>query len=753
MKIQYDRIPVQQERERKGRDVLSQFMIKSVNAVSSVPTTFWYGLGIVTAVVTLGVGFGMCSRMFNTSENSGLTRSTREVGGTSNNTFPLTNNSTIDNNQQNMTADYSGISTQASLNGLLRAADYLEGNNSTEPQNRTLTVGLLFSDEACETSTLSIIFDDDGSGNNKEALERAENATVWKSEVSLQRQIKLKLEEFETALGALFTPKEAGGCPAKLVIDPTLFSETQKAEAHAQKQNIEVNTALNQESSITCRPISGTVTGKDMFGNRISEGRLNVCKNNEQKSHHREKRDTDPPQRRNNTSSLASNMTQEELHKLQTLIQTIREENCPNNLTVIDGVYGSSESIGSEAFRLVTDSIKFLCPSTTIIPLSQANTTLTEDLLGVFGLTQLLEGPVLKELSEGVLIVADQFTNALPQMDFSTLNNVIEMLNELGVPVISTETESWTDFIPGVFVDKSIAESLVRSKRSIPLGPEASDGMHPGVASAIGISIGALILLIPSILVLKRIFNKEDKSIECIEGNSDEMEMLNQEEVYDDVGEPELETNNSNLSLMGNRRDSRLLNNTGNSEEESSSLLNFRFQSTSQLSLPNLTTPRPELQFSALMKSNIEITPNPSSGAIPKNTSRSRLFTFQSNKDLEFSLSLRDLREARACAPVTQSKSMLNIAVESGTQTPLEPSVEICEKSLIEQQDDTILKWPACKKESSMTDLLRISEHSKSKYREETEEENDRKLQELALKLEVMRNKSKKLRPNFKVSP
>ncbi len=475
-----------QPRPRSGRDPLSRLIIQAVQAVTEMPASILTGVGVAVGA-GLGLALGAYSGFF-TSPTTDLTRAIRSQDGASSPSEPTnasafnTTNDTADTNQTDTAgASGFGLGSQANLDAILEAAGYLNETTDETNEPRRVVADLLFSDPSCEEAVLSAIFMEAETTQDPVesattatpstttidpiAQQTAENATIWQSELSTQRQVLLNQEQFDAALGAALTPSNETDCPVRLFIDPSTLPEVEEREITQLTANQVVDEALNQPDNIHCAPVipTETLTGRDMQGNQIFRADLNACSRSNI---------SEPLQSAANTAQRL-NMTESQIQELRAQIEQIRYENCPENITLIDGAWGGVSG-GSAAFNDSLAEIQRLCPNISVTPLSQVNTSITSALLGPFGLAQLLESIGLQNLTQDIILLTGEYNTLTSGFDFTSLLPAIEYLLSQGVQLFSTEPNAWSDLIPGFIADVNIAEALVRS-RGVRLAREATN--------------------------------------------------------------------------------------------------------------------------------------------------------------------------------------------------------------------------------------------------------------------------------------
>lgn len=504
----------QQPRPRQGRDPLSRMIIQAINMVRSIPNTVWAGLGLIT--VGLGVGV-LAGLQHNPSQNSSndLVRRGRDISDSSDMPQPLLPqpNDTVAINQ---TANIDNLGTEANLRAILQTAGHYEDN-----LDLTLPVGLTFSDEVAEAETLTALFADDGAEiNQTEIYNAADNATIWESRLTHSRQINLNASQFETAVGAtLMSGLNNSSGRVQMTIDPSTLPGAQEAEVQAQSNAENVAAAFGDDTDISCQQVPEQgIIGSNLNGERVFSAEMNVCQRqvSPQNNPSRQRRDTGAVSE-NNSPSL--NITETQRAELQNLITQIRQENCPDNITLIDGL--SSNGIASAMQNFTVSTIQYLCPNTTVIPLTSANTTLAQNFLGLFGLNQLLE-TVLENPTEGIFIIATPFYQLIDNFDCSSLSTVTSALVELGIPLISIVDDAWTDQIPNVVGDEAPAAGLARTKRTKRAVTEPEEARSHFVA----MMVGGLILLVPAIWMLSRKCKASTNKDTCTNQDSEETDPL-----------------------------------------------------------------------------------------------------------------------------------------------------------------------------------------------------------------------------------
>ncbi|MGL4334337.1 MAG: hypothetical protein ACRCSC_04660 [Lactococcus garvieae] len=502
-----------------------------IRTVRNVVTNPWTLLGLGLAVPALYAAS-------NTSNVGGSGPSGSGVGQASNlggsppppalNLSQVANNSSQSNGTEHLQPIEQLIPTN--LNAILAAAGYLNqtqsAQNGTEPEP-TVEISMSFADAECEDYILADIFDD---GNNTtNATEVIDNATIWQSSHIFQRQMRVNLEQLQVALGA--TVLDAEGCVTNLSVDPASFPDGTNATAILAER--EAVAALSSPPEMTClRLFNDGLTGNNIEGQPVFHADLHLChpgselevgtanattanttttgnaaanETSTQAHHNRERRNAAPPP---TTSQSAQNSTLEQgavggsttnttesTTNLARLVQEIRAEFCPENVTIMGNIANTTN--GSDYSLLIQD-IQRLCPNATVFDVV---VDAVNDIFSAFGWARALDSYLSNVTARGASLTVITLDSAVrsESTDMSPVNSLIELLHNVGVTIFSASPDSLLEDSPRVRVPRATAEALVSGSDFIRTAESPVDNSR-GRHIAAAVVIGGLLFLIPAMV-------------------------------------------------------------------------------------------------------------------------------------------------------------------------------------------------------------------------------------------------------------
>lgn len=409
------------------------------------------------------------------------------------------------------------------LNAILAAAGHL---NETSANNTAVLTSMSFLDETCENGVLQDIFDEENGTNTTELIN---NATVWRSNNTHIRQMRLNQDQLDVALGA--TLINEGGCITNLSVDPGDFPNGMNVTEQQQERQAASELSDNM---VECSRVAGhPLHGLDAQGQQVSAMNLNFCRETKQTHDTRTRRSADEPVASeqgvaggaNNTTNTTAvdgataNTTgiTGDPAALSAAIAHIRETFCPTNITVA-GNLNATASSGSTAFELLLEQIRRLCPNIEIFTTEVAN------LNGLFSTTEWTRffDSYLSNITSSTLIALD--TGASSNFtDLTPLTTLIDLLAAHGVSVFTANTNTPLANVPRVRSRRSAAQMLASGSSFIrnAENPAAASRLHIGA-----VVIGGLLLLIPGVL-----YGWRRRQSERSEMNSRSYDSLPQEEL------------------------------------------------------------------------------------------------------------------------------------------------------------------------------------------------------------------------------